>query len=276
MKSWEHLGRVAAGELSGARRSLHHAAQIVAATGITHAPAAADDSHTNMEWMPTLRALAGRSIGGERPFRLAVRPEGLELLLLDVEGREEDARGLVGSTVDEGYAWAAGAIARRTGAPVRPLTRPSWAIPPLGRETFSGADDEALAELARWYGNAAHALRALADDFDGASEVRCWPHHFDIATLLPGGTAEQKVGVGLSPGDEVYPEPYWYVSPYPHPRDPVLPTLPEGGRWHRDGFFAAVLTGGELLSGGGEGTQERRARWFLEAAVADSLRMLRG
>ncbi|HET7452659.1 MAG TPA: hypothetical protein VFL12_07955 [Thermoanaerobaculia bacterium] len=276
MRAWEHLGRVPANALGGARRSVHHAAQIVAAAGITHVPAAEDDSHTNMEWMPSLRALAGRPAGGERPFRLAVRPEGLELLLLDAEDREEDARGLVGSTVDEGYAWAAGAIARRTGSSLRPLVRPSWTIPPLGRETFSGADDEALAELARWYGGAAHVLRALADDIDGASEVRCWPHHFDIATLLPGRSPEQTVGVGLSPGDESYPEPYWYVSPYPHPKDPVLPTLPEGGRWHRDGFFGAVLTGSDLLAGGAEGTQERRSRWFLEAAVADSLRMLGG
>ena len=274
MSGWEHLGRVPPGALADARRALHHAAQIVASAGITHLPAAADDSHTTMEWLPKLRALAGHVVPGERPFRLAIRPEGLELLLIDGEGREREKRSLAGSTVEEGYARAASAIARRTGASPRSLTRPSWTIPPLGRETFPGADDEALAELARWYGNAAHVLATLADGFDGASDVRCWPHHFDIATLLPGGAPDRTVGAGLSPGDDAYPEPYWYVSPYPYPKDPVVPTLPEGGRWHRDGFFAAVLTGGDLLAGGAEGSQERRSRWFLEAAVADSLRML--
>ena len=274
MSGWERLGRVGAGALAEARRALHHAAQIVASAAVTHLPAEHDDGHTNMEWSASLRALAGRRVGGERPFRLAVRPEGLELLLLDGDGREVEKRALLAATVDAGYAWASAAIERRTGDPARPLARPSWSIPPLGRDGLSGADSAALGELARWYGDAAHVLQALADDFDGASEVRCWPHHFDIATRLPGGAPGRTVGVGLSPGDREYPEPYWYVSPYPHPKEPVLPTLPEGGRWHRDGFFAAVLTGSDFLAGGAEGSQERRSRWFLEAAVADSLRLL--
>jgi hypothetical protein len=44
-------------------------------------------------------------------------------------------------------------------------------------------------------------------------------HHFDLATLttLPARNADATgyVGVGLSPGDEYYDEPYFYVSVYP-------------------------------------------------------------
>jgi len=275
VSGWERLGRVAPGELSEARLELHHAAQIVSAAGITHLPAAADDSHTNMEWAPALRAFAGRPAGRARSFRLGVRPEGLEILLLDADCREREKRTLFGASVGEAYEWAAGTIARATGMERSDLERPSWMIPELCRERFSAESAAALGELARWYGNAAHVLSGIAAAFDGASEVRCWPHHFDIAALLPGGRPGRTVGVGLSPGDGAYREPYWYVSPYPYPVNPVVPTLPNGGRWHRDGFFAAVLAGGDLLSGGADASQEFRSREFLEAGIADCVHLLR-
>lgn len=276
MSGWECVGRVDPASLSGARLALHHAAQIVAASGIAHVPAEADDSHTNMEWVPSVRALTGRLAGKARPFRLAIRPEGLRLVLLDGDALDAESLRLFGRRLDEAYAWAAGAIARFTGDEARPLTAPPWTIPPLGRERFAAGDEPALEELARWYGNAAHVLAGIADAFDGSSPVRCWPHHFDIATLLPGDAPGRTIGVGLSPGDGAYPEPYWYVAPYPSPEDPELSTLPEGGRWHRDGFFAAVLTGTDLLRGGSEHGQESRAQSFLEAAVSASARLRRG
>ena len=40
------------------------------------------------------------------------------------------------------------------------------------------------------------------------------------------------IGVGLSPGDTYYAEPYWYVSPYPYPGLEDLPVLDGSGFWH--------------------------------------------
>jgi hypothetical protein len=82
--------------------------------------------------------------------------------------------------------------------------------------------------------------------------VRCWPHHFDIAILvgLEEGHAEsaRSIGIGVSPGDEYYAEPYAYVSPYPRPDVSGLPALPPGGRWHTRDFFAAVATASDILA----------------------------
>src|SRR5262249_62334200 len=82
-----------------------------------------------------------------------------------------------------------------------------------------------LAELVAWFGNAGLSLGSIQRQMIGrklaASPVRCWPHHFDIATLttLPARNAGATgyVGAGLSPGDEYYDEPYFYVSVYPNP-----------------------------------------------------------
>jgi hypothetical protein len=71
---------------------------------------------------------------------------------------------------------------------------------------------DALAELAAWFGNAGLSLGSIQRQMIGrkfaASPVRCWPHHFDLATLttLPARNADATgyVGAGLSPGDEYY------------------------------------------------------------------------
>src|SRR5207245_11690866 len=74
----------------------------------------------------------------------------------------------------------------------------------------------ALAVRAAWFSNAGLSLGSIQRQMLGrqlaASPVRCWPHHFDLATLttLPARNADATgyVGAGLSPGDEYYDEPY--------------------------------------------------------------------
>ena len=103
----------------------------------------------------------------------------------------------------------------------------------------------------------------------GASPVRCWPHHFDIATLisLEGGDPEhaRSIGVGLSPGDESYAEPYFYVSPWPYPESDRLDDIAPIGRWHTAGFVAYVVIGSEFAGGFDGGAAVASA---VDAAIA--------
>ena len=85
----------------------------------------------------------------------------------------------------------------------------------------------------------------------------------------PDGSATKTVGLGLSPGDDAYAEPYWYVAPWPHPdASRELPPLASGGHWHREGFTAAILTGSDFLAGGTAEDQPERLRDFLDAAFS--------
>ncbi len=271
--SWTRLGSVAPGDLASARLQLHHAAQIVSAVGLTHLPHAADDSHTNLEWLPAFESFEGGLVDGPRPFRAAICPGDLNLRLLDGSGREARRLPLSGKTLDEGYVWMAEAIAAESTMPMKPLVRPSYELPEhdiAGGSRFSEPMDS-FREVGRWYGDAASLLGVLMKEFSDASPVRCWPHHFDVAMLLTVGP-EKTIGMGLSPGDQTYPEPYWYVTPYPYPQPlprESLPDLPGGGRWHTEGFFAAVLTGSDLLAGRPEGPQQRDcSEEFLRSALA--------
>jgi hypothetical protein len=82
--------------------------------------------------------------------------------------------------------------------------------------------------------------------------LRCWPHHFDIATYvsLEAGDPEtaRAMGVGMSPGDESYDQPYFYVNPWPHLDSSELPDPPAPGHWHTDGYVGLIATAEEVLS----------------------------
>jgi hypothetical protein len=102
--------------------------------------------------------------------------------------------------------------------------------------------------------------------------VRCWPHHFDIATLIEfappqGGDSGRSIGVGLSPGDSSYPEPYFYVTPWPYPNDPPLPDLAARGEWHTEGWLGAVLTAPSVIAAGSAEAQAQCVDEFVESAL---------
>ena len=143
---------------------------------------------------------------------------------------------------------------------------------------FSFDAPDAFAELERWYANAARVLRELRE-VEGGSPVRCWPHHFDIATLIPlSGDSDpetaRSIGVGMTPGDEYYAEPYWYVTPWPYPAEPSLQPLAGGGSWHTEKWLGAVLPGSRLVGGDPSTGQAQRLAGFLDSALRACRAML--
>jgi hypothetical protein len=263
---WRQLGAVAPRALTDARLQLHHSLL----------PPRPDDSHTNFGWVRSADALATHLVPAPTPFRAALRPASLELLLLDAANATLFSLALHGRTVDEAFNWLASHIAT-TGADAKRLTaKKHYEIPAhlvgTGR-AFDAADLAPFRELASGYANAARLFGRLAAATPGASDVRLWPHHFDLATLITvreaaGGAGATTIGVGHSPGDEWYDEPYCYVSPYPAPAVETPPALPTGGHWHRTKWFGAVLTSTDLVAAGGAAAQAARASAFVDGAVA--------
>src|SRR5262249_36613976 len=102
-------------------------------------------------------------------------------------------------------------------------------------------DPGAAAFLGGWYGFAASVLgelRAGAGDELQPSRVQLWPEHFDLALELGGSDAGTRAAYGLSPGDEVHPEPYAYVAPWAAPEP--------GELWQASAFKGAELPFAEL------------------------------
>ena len=210
--------------------------------------------------------LASRTVPAAIPFRVAVRPADLTLHLLGEGGPALASLALHGATLEDAGV-SLGAAARMLGADLERFTlaRPYQipAHPLIEGAPFDAARAEDFAELADWFADADALLRELADGTPGASAVRCWPHHFDIAVRLAPG-----VGVGMMPGDDVYPEPYFYVSLDPAPRaeGPTLPALAGRGRWHLEGWVGAVLRGSSLTPD--PSAQRDQVTDFIRSALA--------
>lgn len=275
---WPTLGVVPG--LAEQRVQAHHAAQVVAALGFTHLAPRPDDGHPNLQWSADHGALLGRLVEGPAPYRAALRLSDLALLLVDGSGRILDELTLAGRSVDAAYAWLDAAIALRVPGATA-LARPKYEIPehPVASGASFSPASEPLSALADWFAAAQSRLTAAAAGVPGATEVRCWPHHFDTGLLVvidaEGGESARSVGMGMSPGDAGSAEPYWYVTPWPVPVDFDPPPLASGGHWQTDGFTGAVLTAAATAAAGAGRAQEEAVDAFLDSAL-DASRALLG
>jgi hypothetical protein len=267
---WEALGAAPPLTLAPERLVLHHAAQLVAAVGRSLVPPRPDDGHTSLEWVAG--ALVGQEVAGPRPWAAALRPSDLSLVVV-AAGVEAGRLALAVRTRDEAFEWLRG-IAEGLGVPSGRLKFDApYKIPdhPIAAGAPFPAPTRNTAELARWFADGSALLRGIASQQPDAAPVRVWPHHFDAGSVLPLGAPYRgespSIGIGLSPGDEGIAEPYFYATLWPGPDPDSLPPLPAGGRWQREGWTGAVLTGSEIVAAGDGAGQAAAASAFLTSAI---------
>jgi hypothetical protein len=266
--NWLQIDPARGGTLTDARLQLHHAVQLAASAGISYLAKRSDDSHTNFEWIGGSETLASNPIpAGTTRIRVGICVADFTVAVLSERGDVRASHPLIGETVAGAAAWLRSELqsAGLEGSAftlARHYEIPDHAVARGGRFDPARAD---LGELSRWFANGAAVLQQVRSAERGASEVRCWPHHFDIATLITL-RPEKTVGVGLEPGDVYYDEPYFYVNARPQPRVEALPeTLAGGGFWHTHEWIGAVLPASRLPAHGGE--QLEQVTRFLASAV---------
>jgi hypothetical protein len=275
---WHEIGAVSPDGLVDTRLELHWAAQLIGAVPLVYLDEAADFSHANLGWIANDATFVTRQVGSLPLIRVGLNLQDFALAILDADDTAIDDLELEGTTLDEGYAWIAEMMDRYGVGDMdaSEFHRPGDDFPDhvVGAgAAFTGGHAAAREELIRWYDNALLVFSEAVGNAEGASPVRTWPHHFDIATLITLEAAEdpekmRSVGVGMTPGDSSYAEPYVYVTPWPYPKEPTLSSLEGNGTWHTEGWIGAVLTGSRLIEGGADGaTQAERARAFLGSAI---------
>jgi hypothetical protein len=268
-RTWQPIHPEAAARLTDSRLQLHHAAQFGAAAGISYLKHLPDDSHTNLEWIPALGGLFSRAIPAQRSFRVGVRPVKLAVLIATDENRPISEYPLHGRTITEAKDWIRSQINLLGADGSRYTLTRHYEIPrhdvAIG-ESFDASEQACFEELSKWFANGASMLGALTRTSSTASEIRCWPCHFDIGTLIKVSSG-RGIGVGLEPGDDYYDEPYFYVNMRPQPTASRARSRPlwGSGTWHTDEWVGAVLCGSRL---GAASSQERQTIEFLDSAVS--------
>lgn len=238
--------------LVNARTLCHLACQWPSKAARANLAALPDDSHSNLGWNTARQALVSHPVDSAQQFQLGfsfasssliwLKNDALAASLDCDDATDESTRTWVDQQLES---------AGLNGTSHAKMPYELEAVP---ADAVFPALSEQIAALGAWYEYAQKAYDQLVGEFGDVSinptPVRCWPHHFDLGTLfaLQGGDPETapSIGVGLSPGDASYAEPYFYCSPWPVPNSKELPTSPEPWCWHTEGFVSLVCPASEL------------------------------
>jgi hypothetical protein len=273
LRVWREVDPAGGKDLVDARLQLHHAAQLATAFGISYLPAQPDDSHTNLEWIGSLGALASKP-SGSASIRVAVRPNPFAILILDAKASALATYSLDGRVIGDAAQWVRSQLATHGFDGGRYTLERHYEIPKHrvddGAAFESSTSASAFKTLASWYADAAAALEYVRATTPNASPVRCWPHHFDIATLIQVAPGKM-ISLGMEPGDDDYPEPYFYASVYPSPSsDAPRDDLAGNGMWHTRDWIGAVLPASRLCETG----QQSQTNEFISSAVRACKKLL--
>ena len=241
-------------DIATARAIAHRATQHLTKAARANLEAQPDDSHSNLGWDHKQNAFLSQPIDGKY-VGLSIAPLSLFIL----EGSEHlESLTLNNLTDAEAGQWLDRKLAG-LGLSAGSSTELPYELPAdvANVENYRKTNDDAgLDALSAWFQAASNALDNFVsentDIVPGPSAVRCWPHHFDIATYVSMESGDPEtargVGVGMSPGDEGYNEPYFYINPWPHLDKDALPEAIAPGHWHAEGYVGSIATASELLT----------------------------
>lgn len=237
-------------DLSEARSIAHAATQLLYRAAVANNASRPGDDHSNLGWNSDNHSFETRPLGETgKVARLRLSP-----LTLVLEGSAFD---LDGASISDALAWLDAELESLGLHPASMITV-AYDLPDEVSDLEKYSDPPELEHLAAWFDLAALALSNLAGKLSsiepGPGDVRCWPHHFDIATYVSLETGDPEeargIGVGMSPGDSSYDEPYFYVNAWPHLDRDALPDPIKPGHWHMEGFVGSIATGTEVFTQG--------------------------
>ncbi len=268
MAQWQQVGTPPPRDLASTRAQLHWACQLLSAAADAHGKSA-DDSHSNVFVDSAVGGVVGRRLGGTK---VALRFNPLAVALVEADGGTPKSFTLAGKSLEQARVW----LSEQVGQPIsfRDYEMPQH---PVKQGAHFETEDDHADELRRWFENGTRALESVRAAYDGVTDVAIWPHHFDIGAILfvePDAPAEKakQIGLGMSPGDNHYSEPYFYVTPWPVPAGARLADLPHGGVWRSGDFSGGILTASAIVKANDQGSA---ADEFLRAAIDAGLEALR-
>lgn len=274
-KDWQLLTFPGLADISQTRDQFHQAIQNVAAVGRSFLPPSADDENANLEWDFGLQRIVGRWIDADVRFRSSISLKKFEVYLVDESLKTISSIDMQGKRQTDVMVWLEHELSK-LGADFSkinlayPYMIPEY--PTAKKEAFQVSNMAAAQELSKLYHNTAALLKSIMKNEENGSEVKCWPHHFDIAariTLLDTGDPEtsRSINMGMSPGDKYYDEPYFYCSPWPYPTKNLIDLSRVNAHWHQDEWVGAVLLASQLAGHNLIQDQRRLAMKFYNTAL---------
>jgi hypothetical protein len=273
--SWQELSISDIAALIPVREQLHYAVQFIAAAGKYLTDPKPDDSHTSLSWHQNTSSFIGQDIENEKPYRFSLKPATLELGLCDAHLNPIKSIAIDQKSREDILDWMKISLSELSVNASTLRLEMHYDIPdhPIAHgNTFEYTNPEYFNFFSKVYSNADSLLTAIMNSIPESSIVLCWPHHFDIATLISLDADKdpehaRSIGIGLSPGDSEFEHPYFYISPWPYPDKSVkLPDADGPGTWHTKSWTGRLL---ELPAILGNNAQQK----IVEGFVIDGLKL---
>ncbi|AWV98371.1 hypothetical protein DJ013_09380 [Arcticibacterium luteifluviistationis] len=234
-------------------KNIHLAAQYLAAAGKSFLSSLDDDSQSNLAWNAKTISLESRDLGNGMKLTFSLENGFLtwlgteEKLDLKTHSHQEILTWLTGTStamaLEKTYAYAV-----------------SYELdyPPIEsnyKYSFETADSKVIAEK---FTLAQKGMESFLKTNNLTSEIRVWPHHFDIG-IYTNLSDKLFLGAGLAIPDSLESDLYFYASGYNDGSVIVTKNLPKlsVGSWHPD------WNGGTLKS---KGVSEDDVKSFLNQA----------
>ncbi len=247
---WQLLTFPNVEDIVQAREQCHQAIQNVAAVGRSFLPNSKEDENANLEWDSKLQRLVGRWVEtGDITFRSSLSIAEMTVYLVNRNYETISSISIHKKKQTDVMVW----LERQLGELGFEFSKINLSYPykipeyaTAKGQPFHVTNMVACRELSRLYNNTSFLIQKHTVKEENHTPVKCWPHHFDIAgqiVLLDTGdpATSRSIGIGMSPGDKYYHEPYFYVSPWPYPTKELPDISKTSGHWHDKDWIGAVL-----------------------------------
>ncbi|MFT6866944.1 MAG: hypothetical protein ACJA08_001782 [Cyclobacteriaceae bacterium] len=253
---WRDLGQVDYNELGQTKNQVHQAIQLVAAVGRKFREVSPNDDNATLSWIPGLTRLAGKWVQGNKTFRTSLGLIDFCIYIVDEKVNTISKFSLNGKNQTQVLLWMEEQIGKLDLDASDLTLHLPYSIPSYGTQDGEPflVDLKMSNELSKYYHNTFICLRDLYKKTEGDNpDINIWPHHFDEAmTIIVKDTGDDEtnstVMLGMSPGDNEFNRPYFYVNTWPHVDTSKLGSSPTGAFWHEQLWTGTVLPVEEVLA----------------------------
>ncbi|MEM7549115.1 MAG: DUF5996 family protein [Bacteroidota bacterium] len=249
------------------KNTLHQAVQLIALVARHIRPRVEDDHYANLNWSPDRSAMLGNILELEgHNYRAGMQLSTLKIFILK-DNNEVDHFSLIGKTYEEAFEilkekWSRAGFDTGRFELELPYEIPTY--PETDGVTFKIDNPKAAEIIIKCFDTTQTLLEKFKKQHEHVDQIKCWPHHFDLATLktFPKKYKDASIGIGFSPGDESIKEPYFYVNCWPYPNSDSLEVKKLNyGSWNLERWVGTTLTYTQILKAN---NQQKAIQSYLE------------
>ncbi|NOQ23828.1 MAG: hypothetical protein GQ564_00560 [Bacteroidales bacterium] len=262
-------------DLQEALLQQHHAAQFIAMVGKYLVPQQADDSNTNMLYSLEQELLIGNKLSNG--MHIALHLADLKLNIEDENFSSKHEISLKGKTKNQVFNELKQVLEKFDINVTSLVNELHYEIPAHNLDkglVFNILDMESFRENTFYRINAEIIINDIASDFDSASTVRIWPHHFDTGSYIPlefdaKNEITKSINIGWAIPDEMINEPYYYLSLWT--KNTVVDfnklPAPDAGEWITTGWNGGILKLSDILKKTSSKSQYDHVKTFFNSGI---------